>query len=97
MIEVKGHDGYITITGHANFAPIGQDIVCAGVSTLVQTLIASIEQMTMDAITYDMQPGAVHIKYGNLSSIAQCLVSSFFIGCRMIADEYPAHVSVTEH
>ncbi len=29
----------LTLTGHAEYAPKGQDIVCAGVSTLVYTLI----------------------------------------------------------
>ena len=29
----------LCIKGHANYAPYGQDIVCAGVSTLVYTLI----------------------------------------------------------
>ena len=31
----------ITLTGHADYAPKGSDIVCAGVSTLVYTLINS--------------------------------------------------------
>ena len=31
----------LTLTGHAEYAPRGQDIVCAGVSTLVYTLINS--------------------------------------------------------
>ncbi|MBQ4561438.1 MAG: ribosomal-processing cysteine protease Prp [Clostridia bacterium] len=29
----------LTLMGHADYAPYGQDIVCAGVSTLVYTLI----------------------------------------------------------
>lgn len=31
----------LTVTGHADYAPYGQDVVCAGVSTLVYTLINS--------------------------------------------------------
>ena len=43
MIVITGHDDYrITIEGHANYAPPGQDIVCASVSTLVQVLIKTI-------------------------------------------------------
>lgn len=29
----------MTVSGHSGFAPAGQDIVCAGVSTLAQTLV----------------------------------------------------------
>ena len=82
------------IAGHANYAPAGQDIVCASISILVQNLIQSIESMTMDVIQYDMKPGMVHIKHGNLSEHAQVLVDSFFIGCKMIADEYPQNVQL---
>ena len=35
----------ITIKGHANYAPIDQDIVCAGVSTLAYTLRARLTEM----------------------------------------------------
>lgn len=94
MIKVKRHGGGITLNGHANYAPIGQDIVCAGVSTLVQTLIQSIEELTADEIEYVMSPGTVDIKFGNLSERSKLLVDSFFIGLRLIADEYPNNVAI---
>ena len=97
MIKVQRHGGGITLNGHANFAPIGQDIVCAGVSTLVQTLIQSIEELTADEIEYVMSPGTVDIKFGNLSEQAQLLVDSFFIGLKNIVDEYPDYVRLTKH
>ena len=43
MIEAVYDNDALTLTlsGHADYAPRGQDIVCAGVSTLVYTLINS--------------------------------------------------------
>lgn len=82
------------MSGHAEYAPPGQDIVCAGVSTLVQTLIQSIEELTPDKIQYSMQPGWVDIKMRDLSEQAQLLVNSFFVGLRLIADEYPEYVAI---
>ena len=96
MIVITKYDNRITIKGHANYAPLGQDIVCASVSTLVQVMIASIEQMTDDKIEYSIQPGMVDIKFGNLSEKAQLLVSSFFIGAQMIADQYPNNVKIVQ-
>ena len=96
MIEVKRGCNSITVSGHAGFAPHGQDVVCAGVSTLVQNLVFSILEITTDEIQYDMQPGSVVIKYGDLSANAQLLVDSFFIGIRMIADEYPSYVQIVQ-
>lgn len=94
MIEIHQYDNGITIQGHANYAPIGEDIVCAGVSTLVQTLIQSIEDMTEDTIEYSMQSGMVEIRHRNLSANAQLLVDSFFIGMNLIAGTYPKHVRI---
>lgn len=94
MIEVKQNSGNITIKGHAGYAPHGQDIVCAAVSTLAQNLIASIEALTDAEIQYDMQPGLVEIRYGALPEAAQLLVKSFFVGVRLIADNYPENVRI---
>ena len=94
MIVITRRKDRIDIVGHANYAPEGQDIVCAAVTTLVQTLIQSVEKLTTDVIEYDMKPGAVHIKFWNLSSESQTLIDSFFCGVDMIAYAYPNHVKV---
>lgn len=96
MIVITKYDNRITVKGHANYAPLGQDIVCASVSTLVQVLIKCIEDMTEDKIEYSIRPGMVDIKFGNLSEKAQLLVSSFFIGAQMIADQYPNNVRLDQ-
>ncbi len=94
MIEVTVCKDEIKISGHANYAVSGSDIVCAGVTALVQTLIKSIEDLTDDKIEYEIFPGRVDIKYGNLSEKSRALVDSFFIGICMIADEFPEYVRI---
>ena len=94
MIEVRVRKNEIKVSGHAMYAPHGQDIVCAGVSSLVRTLIRSIEDLTRDEIEYKVSPGWVDIQYGNLSEKARTLVDSFFVGICMIADEYPDCVRI---
>lgn len=97
MITVNRYSDRITVEGHANFATYGQDIVCAGVSTLVQTLIQSVEELTTDKIQYDMQPGTVDIKFWSLSDLTKVLVDSFFIGIEQIISEYPDYVELCKH
>lgn len=97
MIEISRSNCAITIKGHAGYAPRGQDIVCAGISTLVQTLVQSLEDLCADEISYHLKSGWVEIKHGNLSKAAQLLVDSFFIGVYMIADQYPDHVKVNKN
>ena len=95
MIEVTVCKDEIKISGHANYAVSGSDIVCAGVTALAQTLIKSIEDLTDDKIEYEISPGRVDIKYGNLSEKSRALVDSFFIGICMIADEFPEYIRIT--
>lgn len=96
MITVTNgmNENCIFVSGHAGYAEPGRDIVCAGVSALVQTLIQSIEELTSAEIKYDMTPGAVHIYFGDLSERARLLVDSFFVGVSMIAEDYPDNVKV---
>lgn len=94
MIEVTVRKDEIKISGHANYAVYGSDIVCAGVTALAQTLIKSIADLTEDKIEYSVSPGRADIKYGNLSEKAKTLIDSFFIGICLIVDEFPEYVRI---
>lgn len=94
MIEVHVQRDRITVSGHAGYAQEGRDIVCAAVSTLTQTLIKSIEDLTEDTIRYSISPGGVDIECRNLSEKSRTLIDSFFIGICMIADECSDYVRV---
>ena len=94
MIAVCVRKDVIEINGHANYAEIGKDIVCAGVTALTQALIRSLEELTRDEIKYVVSPGKADIHYRNLSEKGKLLVDSFFIGVCSIADEFPDHVRI---
>ena len=94
MIAVKVRKGGITGSGHATYAEVGKDIVCAGVTALTQTLIRSLEDLAKDKIKYEISPGRVDIHYGNLSEAGKLLVDSFFIGVCLIADEFPDYIRI---
>ena len=94
MIEVKVRKNEIIVSGHANYAAYGQDIICAGVTALARTLIKSIKDLTEDKMEYEISPGWADIKYGNLSEKAKTLVDSFFIGIFMIANEFPDYIRI---
>ena len=94
MIAVSVRKDGITVAGHADFAEAGKDIVCAGVTALVQTLVKSADDLTEDKIEYEISPGRADIHYGDLSEAGTLLVDSFFIGVCQIADEFPDHVRI---
>lgn len=94
MIAVCVREDRITVSGHAGYAEVGKDIVCAGVSALVQGLIGSVESLTSDLIQYDITPGRADIYFKNLSGAGKLLIDSFFIGVCSIADEFPDYVRI---
>ena len=95
MIAVSVRKNKITVSGHAGYAEAGKDIVCAGVTALIMSLIKSLNDLTEDKIKYEISPGRVDIHYGNLSEAGKLFVDSFFIGICLIADEYPDNVRVS--
>lgn len=94
MITISITPDRLAVTGHARAAPPGQDIVCAAVSTLVQTLANALESFTDDVIKIDMQPGRAVVEYKDLSEAGRLLVDSFFLGFCDIAAEYPEYVTI---
>ena len=94
MIAVSVRKDGITVSGHANYAEAGKDIVCAGVTALVQGLIRSVESLASDKIEYEISPGRADIYYRDLSEAGRLLVDSFFIGICQIASEFPDNVRI---
>lgn len=95
MITITQTIDTITIDGHANYAPRGQDIVCAAISALWQTLLCSLDALTED-IT-ERNETKLYMANRNLSEGAQLLTDSFFIGVEAVANAYPEYVKVTGH
>lgn len=79
MITVTITENGLTIDGHAGYAEIGKDIVCAAVSSLTQGLIHSLKALTDDEISYRVASGHAKITYKDLSERGKLLVDSFFI------------------
>ena len=92
MIEVSVQKDSISVTGHAGYAPPGQDIVCAAISTLTQTLSASLDNLTDDNPDYTIAPGVFILETKDLSAKAKLLVDSFFIGINGTIAAHPDYV-----
>lgn len=94
MIVIRRYEDCISVTGHAGYAEPGKDIVCAAVSTLLQTFIESVYMLTTDKLKCDMRAGNALVRYRNLSRDAQLLLDSFFIGIKEISVVYPDYVRI---
>lgn len=86
MIKITLTKNSLHITGHAQYAPLGKDIVCAAVSILAFTFMN----------TYQVQVN----KYGNniidLSFDDEVDTKFIRTGFKLIEEEYPNNVRVFE-
>lgn len=97
MIKIIYEPGRITVTGHAGFAPPGQDIVCSAISVLVQTLSRSVAQLTDDMAEGLEIPGKAIIITEHLSDErAKLLVDAFLIGVNGVAEAYADYVEIID-
>lgn len=98
MVTITRTKDRIIIHGHAGYAEHGKDIVCAGISTLAQTLIQSLDILTDDEIEFyiDEQSATIDIKFWTLSERAQVLVESFFIGVEGVHLAFPDFVQIDQ-
>lgn len=107
MIEItcdwKRHE--LTANGHANFAPEGQDIVCAAVSVLVLTAAERLMDMhKADSRTYKKpivvtEKGFARLQAGSTFAGNTRIHEVFSVICcglRHMAEEYPEKVSFRE-
>lgn len=94
MIDVTITKDHLILSGHARAGPRGQDIVCAAVSALAQTLEQAIRELTNDRINCVIGPGYFNLITKHLSSASWLLVDAFLLGVAAIAESYPGHVRI---
>ena len=95
----------LTAKGHAGYANIGKDVVCASISMLTQTFaqIALALREQGAKVIYRERDGAVHIHIGiddtdegrELFEGASCSLQTIEVGYRLLAKWYPDYIKIT--
>lgn len=110
MIDVKilkdlnGLRGY-RISGHANYSRRGEDIICAGISMLSQTILESLVKVSKikeEEIKYNIEdktgfldvliPKELDYKVFNDS---QVLIKSLITGIELMIEAYPDYIKMS--
>lgn len=100
MIRAKyyteGNKHTLVVLGHANYAEHGKDIVCAGVSALVQALMGwaydsgcEIECISRDSTNNELIVSCIGDK------AVEAAFTMTYIGLGQIAESYPDHLQIT--
>lgn len=92
--SVEDNTHTITVVGHADYDEYGKDIVCAGVSALVQALIGWVENNPhcVECVSVDDTSGEVIISCNGEE--VQAVFQMTAIGIEQIAECYPDYVYI---
>ena len=90
-VEENTHN--LTVYGHAGYSEKGTDIVCAGVSAIVQALIGWIENNPEYAECVSIDNGEVLIECNGGEDVS-AVFYMVAIGLEQIANTYPDHVQI---
>lgn len=92
--EEKGDREFVVeCKGHAGYANAGNDIVCAGISTLVQTLVSYLPEAA-DTFSAKVESGNAFITAkGRDAFICYKMMME---GLRLIESSFPQHIEITE-
>ncbi len=84
------------ITGHALYAPSGQDIVCAAVSCLAITCCNALETVTGKEPQARIEDGLLDVTVCDPGHDAQVILQVLRQGLKDLQAQYPKHIRVNE-
>lgn len=99
-IEIDRDALMLRMSGHAGYAEVGRDIVCAAASALVYTLAARMQEIAGDGLYARLVSGDALVQMiADGSAHAECLsaLDTVAAGLRLLATKYPEHIRLFDH
>lgn len=86
-----------TVTGHAEYAEAGTDIVCAAVSAVTLTVVLGLRDVLGCAGTYATEDGRLTVRLDAPPDSRACaVIETMQAGLREIARQYPQYVFISK-
>lgn len=86
----------ITIRGHAGYADQGQDLVCAGVSSISVGMMNALDQLTPETCDFSMKDADIEIQVIRDTTENQLLLESLIIQLKTLKESYKTYVQINE-
>ena len=86
----------LTVRGHAGYAPIGEDIICSAVSSVVYTLKIALEKADKNKkvllLKCELNEGEAIITFEPLSAETQAVFKAVLDGLKVLSESYPDYI-----
>lgn len=94
-LQIKDNIYVFSIKGHANYAAIGNDIVCAGCSTLVNILLSGIQVYNIETPIVSIKENDVIIQIIENDDInVKKFISIIIDNFKIIEKQYPKNLDI---
>lgn len=90
-VNINDDDWTMLCQGHAGFASLGNDIVCAAISTLTQTLLNHLLDKDIEC-DYHIENGYLWIRSKGAESIK--VLDVIMTGLRLVEVSYPQYLKI---
>ncbi len=104
IVEVKREEGsitYVRASGHTDFAVHGEDIVCAGISSIIQTAILGVKNILKVDIMSTRDDGIIEIVVpqeldSKKKADIQIILETMLCGLKDLGSSYPNNINIKE-
>lgn len=96
-INIKNKDNfvnYIKISGHANYAEEGFDIVCASVSSISITTINAIIKIDSNSIKYSEEDGLLEVEILKNDKTINLLIDNMISMFKSLEKQYKKYIKI---
>lgn len=84
-------------SGHSLYKKRGEDIVCAGVSAIIQTAILGLSEYLSLRLDVIKEEGSIEVKIlSPISQGASAILETMRLGLKEIAKKYPDNIKIIE-
>lgn len=94
MIKVIYNDNTVRVSGHANYAEYGKDIVCASVSSIITTVVNCIMNLDKDSITYQDDGKTIIITKINNNEVVNTIFATMIDILKDLENQYKENIKV---
>ena len=96
IVQTGGKINSFTINGHADFAERGEDIVCAGASSIAQTAVLGLNLIAKAKVDIRKFDGSLSVKIDEPNESTEVILGTMILGLKDLAKQYPKHIKVIE-
>lgn len=86
----------IEICDHAGYGDKGQDLVCAGVSSIAVGTMNALDQLCQDMCDLQMQEAYIHILVKQQSSTVQTVLTTMCIQLETMQESYSNFLTIND-